>query len=585
MSDLYATSEERDRRGAWLAVAGLVTLLGGLYVAGWLFLGGSVPSGTKVADVDIGGLSPDDAAARLETELADRADQPIRLVWQGHRFQLDPQQAGLRLDVEATVRKAGGGRSWDPTRMVEVLFSTGDVRPVIDVDESALDAALDRLAQQIDRPPVEPRILFSAGGGHTVTQSRSGHALDRRAVADDILAAYLRSDEPVQVRIEAVQPTAGEREIARALDTYAGPVRSGPIRLRVAGRTVDLAVRQFAPALSLRVVDGEFRPAFDVGRLATNTAGLRQQVDARPVNARLILRRERPAVVPARPGRRLNAARVAAAITPALARTGPARTVEVRPSMWEAPFSTADARKLGIRRVVSRFTTRYPHARYRNVNLGRAARLINGTVLRPGETFSFNREVGRPSRANGFTTGYVINGNLIAKDVGGGVSQVATTAFNAAFFAGLEDVQHRPHRIFNNRYPVGREAMVAWPSVDLQFKNTTPYGVMIQSWIDRSKPKRHGRVHVRMWSSKHWDISAGLSKRRHHRPAGKQLDRSRRCSAQPGQPGFDVEVYRYFRRPGAKKVDHKETMRASYLPADRVICRSSRHGGRPVRGR
>ena len=585
MSDRYATSADQDRRGVWLALGGLVTLLGGLYLAGWLFLGDKVPAGTTVADVDIGGLSPDAAAFRLQTELDDRVDQPIRLVWQGQRFELDPEEAGLRLDVDATVRAAGGGRSWDPTRMVELLLSTGDVRPVIDVDRAALDAALDRIAAQVDRAPVEPRILFATGGGHTVTQSRSGHTLDRAAVTNDIVSAYLRSDRPVQLRIDAVQPTAGQREIDRALDTYARPATSGPIRLKLPGRTVDLAVPQFAPALSLRVIDGEFRPAFDVGVLARNIVGLRQVVDTRPVNARLVLRRDRPAVVPARAGRRLNAARVAEAITPVLAETGPDRLAKVGTSTWEARFSTADARKLGIRRVVSRFTTRYPHSRYRNVNLGRAARLINGTVLRPGETFSFNREVGRPSRENGFTTGYVVNDNLIAKDVGGGVSQVATTAFNAAFFAGLEDVRHRPHRIFNNRYPVGREAMVAWPSVDLQFRNTTPYGVMIQAWIDRSKPKRHGRVHVRMWSTKHWDISAGLSKRQHHRPAGRQIDRSRRCSAQPGQPGFDVEVYRYFRRPGADKVDHKETMRASYRPADRVICGNRHDRPRFVRRR
>jgi vancomycin resistance protein YoaR len=576
MSDLYATSEELDRRGAWRAVAGLATLLGGLYLAGWLFLGGTVPSGTKVAGVDIGGLAPDVAALRLETALADRADEPIRLGWQGQSFELDPQQAGLRFDVDATVRQAGGGRTWNPTRMMELLMETGEVRPVIDVDEPALDAALDQIAERIDRAPVEPRILFSADGEHTVTQSRSGHTLDREAVADDIVAAYLRSDRPVQLRIAAVQPTAGDQEVARALDMYAGPATSGPIRLKLPSRTVELTVPQFAPALSLRVFDGEFRPAFDVGELARNTVGLRQAVDARPVNARLVLRRDRPAVVAARPGRRLNAARVAAAITPVLATSGPARTVPIGTTAWEAPFSTKDAHRLGIRRVVSRFTTSFPRSHYRNVNLSRAARLINGTVLRPGETFSFNREVGRPSRDKGFTTGYVIADGAVEKDVGGGVSQVATTLFNAAFFAGLQDVQHRPHRIFNNRYPVGREAMVAWPDVDLRFRNSTPHGVMIQAWIDRSTPKQRGRVHVRMWSTKHWEISAGLSKRHHFRPPGRMIDHSRRCSAKKGWPGFDVEVYRYFRRPGAEKIDHKETMRASYLPADRVVCRPHR---------
>ena len=94
-------------------------------------------------------------------------------------------------------------------------------------------------------------------------------------------------------------------------------------------------------------------------------------------------------------------------------------------------------RKLGIPEEVSEFTTYYPHADYRNVNIGRAAELIDGTVLEPGETFSLNDTVGERTRANGFTEGFVISDGVFAEELGGGVCQVATTTFNAAFFAGL----------------------------------------------------------------------------------------------------------------------------------------------------
>ena len=102
------------------------------------------------------------------------------------------------------------------------------------------------------------------------------------------------------------------------------------------------------------------------------------------------------------------------------------------------------------------FTTSFPYAEYRNINIGRAAELINNTLLKPGETFSLNRIVGERTAANGFTEGYVIKGG-IEKDLGGGVSQSATTTFNAMFFAGLKDIQHRPHTLYINRYPAGRE--------------------------------------------------------------------------------------------------------------------------------
>jgi vancomycin resistance protein YoaR len=94
---------------------------------------------------------------------------------------------------------------------------------------------------------------------------------------------------------------------------------------------------------------------------------------------------------------------------------------------------------------VSRFTTDFPHSPYRNTNLGRAAELIDGTILEPGETFSLNDTVGERTAANGFTKGIIISNGVFKEDFGGGVSQVATTTFNAAFFAGLEDVEHKPH--------------------------------------------------------------------------------------------------------------------------------------------
>lgn len=580
MSDPYPTNAQRDRRGAWLAIGGLVTLLGALYLAGWLFVGGSVPSGTTVAGVEIGGMSPDEADARLRSELADREDEPIRLSWQGHRFTLDPQRAGLRLDVEATVRKAGGGRSWNPLRMVDVLLGPDNVAPVIDVDRPAFDAAIGRIARQIDAPAIEPHVTFDADGTHHVWQPRSGQQLDRAAVAADVLHAYLRSDEPIQLRIDAIKPRSDLDKLESATKNLVGPAASGPIHLKLPNRTVDLAVPVYAPALSVRVDGGTAVPRFDVNRLARRMRGLRERTGVEPRNARVVLRDGRPAIVPAKSGRGLDPAKVADAVVPVLAKTGPARTARVTLTEWKPAYSTQDARDLGIRRVVSSFTTYYPHAGYRNRNVGRAARRINGTVLKPGQTFSFNHTVGRLTRANGFVKGYVLDRGEVSRDYGAGVSQAAATAFNAAFFAGLKDVYHRPHTYYSDRFPVGREAMVAPPIVDLRFKNTTPYGVVIQAWIRPSTPGRRGEMHVRMWSTKYWDITAGHSERHDVQRPRRLYSSLSRCHPRQGRPGFDVEVYRYFRRDGSQELDHKETMRAHYEPTSTLICRPARHGGR-----
>ena len=158
--------------------------------------------------------------------------------------------------------------------------------------------------------------------------------------------------------------------------------------------------------------------------------------------------------------------------------------------MARADFRTADARTLRIREQVSAFTTYFPYADYRNTNIGRAAELVDGTILKPGETFSLNDTVGERTRANGFTEGFIIEDGVFKEDLGGGVSQMATTTFNAMFFAGLEDVEHKTHSFYIDRYPVGREATVAWGSVDLRFRNDTPYGVLITAGSPRARPRR-----------------------------------------------------------------------------------------------
>ena len=99
-----------------------------------------------------------------------------------------------------------------------------------------------------------------------------------------------------------------------------------------------------------------------------------------------------------------------------------------------------------------------------------------------------NGVVGERTRENGFTEGFIISNGVFKEDLGGGVSQMATTTFNAMFFAGLKDLEHKPHSFYIDRYPVGREATVAWPTVDLKFENDTPYGVLIQASVTPSTP-------------------------------------------------------------------------------------------------
>jgi hypothetical protein len=129
---------------------------------------------------------------------------------------------------------------------------------------------------------------------------------------------------------------------------------------------------------------------------------------------------------------------------------------------------------------VAEFTTRHPGGAPRVANIHRIADLVRGVVIEPGETFSVNDHVGPRTIASGFVAAPVIGENgYFEDDVGGGVSQFATTLFNAAFFAGLEIPAYQAHGIYINRYPYGREATLDYGNIDLQLRNNTPYGLLL----------------------------------------------------------------------------------------------------------
>jgi vancomycin resistance protein YoaR len=277
-------------------------------------------------------------------------------------------------------------------------------------------------------------------------------------------------------------------------------------------------------------------------------------------------------VVPAKPGVTFDPAEVMAAFTAALAQPEGEREAEVSAQVEEAAFSTADAKALGIEEQVSSFTTYFPYADYRNTNIGRAMELINGTVLKPGETFSLNDTVGERTPENGFVKGFIIEDGIFKEDYGGGVSQSATTTFNAAFFAGLEDVEHKPHSFYIDRYPVGREATVAWPTVDLKFTNDTPYGVLIQAGITPSSPSAQGVATVTMWSTKYWEITTSESARYNVTEPETRVLRTEDCYPNTGYGGFDIDVTRHFHLPSDPTQDRDEVMHTTYTPSDTVIC-------------
>ncbi|HEU5036752.1 MAG TPA: VanW family protein [Nocardioides sp.] len=566
------TRESEGGKVVLLMLLGLVLLCGAAYGAAYLAAGDKVPRGTTVAGVDIGGRSPQAAVQALRDGLADREDRPITVRVDGDRVRVTPDEAGLSVDHAATVATAGGGKSWRPGRLWDYWTGGDDVDPVVDIDEEAFDGALDDLADQVGTPPVDGAITFK-GDDIVVTDPQPGEGFDPAAARGALVAAYLAEDpEPVELPTTTVEPEIGDGAVQEALDSFANPAMSAPVTLVFGDSPVTLQPADYAKALGMEAEDGRLVPDLDE-KLLDRLVGDGVSQDGAPVDATVKLVDGRPKVVPAKPGVTYDPADVSQAFLELVARTGGDRRMDVEATVAEPAFTTKDARALKIKERVSTFTTYYPYAEYRNVNIGRAAELVDGTVLKPDDVFSLNDIVGERTRENGFTEGFIISDGVFKEDLGGGVSQMATTTFNAMFFAGLEDIEHKPHSFYIDRYPVGREATVAWGAVDLRFRNDTPYGVLVHATVDPATPSKQGVVTVSMWSTKTWDISTTTSDRYNYRPPKTRTLTGPDCYPNTGYAGFDVDVTRTFRKPGSDEVVRTEKFHTAYTPSDTVVCK------------
>src|SRR5581483_3083796 len=107
-------------------------------------------------------------------------------------------------------------------------------------------------------------------------------------------------------------------------------------------------------------------------------------------------------------------------------------------------------------------------------------------LIKPGETFSFNKTTGARTAAKGFLEAPVIVDGELTTGLGGGVCQVSTTVFNAAFEAGLPIVERVNHALYISHYPQGRDATVDYPDVDLKFRNDTGHWLLLRTFVGSS---------------------------------------------------------------------------------------------------
>ncbi|WP_352230167.1 VanW family protein [Streptomyces lavendulae] len=555
-----------------LPVAGgaLMLGLGGLYAAG-LAMGDDVADGTRVRGVEIGGMSRAAAQSTLLRELGPRARAPIPAGIGDRVEQVAPASVGLSLDAAATAERASRA-GYGPVEVIGRLFASGDpdLEPVIRTDEQAARAGVDRLVADTAQAVRDGSIAFEAGKPQVVP-ARTGVTLVRDQALGALRDAYLRpAGAPVALPVTRTEPRVGAEETGRALREFAAPAVSGPVTLSVAGTRIPLSPAVLGEHLEMSPdAGGRLVPALDSEALLADpaVAGPVAEAAGQPRDAALDVDAAGRVVVAqsSRAGQEVTGEALGRAVLPALTRSGAGRSAEVATTAVEPELTDAGVRSLGIKEKMSSFTVQFPAAPYRTTNIGRAVELINGSVVMPGEQWSFNRTVGERTKENGFVDGIMINDGRYVKSPGGGVSAVATTMYNAMFFAGLKPLEHGAHSFYIERYPEGREATVAWGSLDLRWLNDSGHPVYVKATSTDTS------LTITLLGTKKYDeVRATKGPRTNVVPPAKINAAGPKCEVQTPLEGFDVTVGRVFVTNGQEV--KREEYKTHYTPRDEVTC-------------
>jgi vancomycin resistance protein YoaR len=505
----------RRNRARLLIVMALGAVVGAVaVVAAWLIDSrahkDAVLPNVVLGDKRVRGMSADKLATWVESSAGQFAGATIivRTTAGGDAFQATVPELGVTVNQERSVQDAlsVGRRGSFARRFYEWAWSF--VRPVkLPISVTVDERKLDQIVAERDKgriAPVEPSLAV-ADGRLTGVAGKNGRGVDPAQLAKTLGHAKPSAGTlEVTMDITSVPPRFSKDDADRVAAEGEKVAAAG---LTVASGDQKAAIPPESLRSWLRAVPGDHGLQLALksddavlGELAT----LLPDAGVRPVDAGFTVSGGKVSITAGKTGTACCTPGALEALNAAL--VDPAKQT----APIEVPLKTVNpsrdeeaARKLGIVEQVATFTTPHNAGEPRVTNIHLMADTIRGTVIPPGGTFSINGIVGQRTKAKGYVEAPIIGGDYkFDTDVGGGVSQFATTMFNAAFFAGLEIPEYAMHGLYISRYPYGREATLSFPGPDLKVRNPTPYGILVWPTYTNSS------ITVTLYSTKYFaDVS------------------------------------------------------------------------------
>ncbi len=541
----------RARFGTIAAALILVGLAGAAYADARSF-DNRVLRNVTIAGRNVGGLDRNGLENAIDEVEGEVRSTPVRVATPTGGFSAPGAAFGLTVDrprVRAEVLAAGREPALGQRlRRYIASFSTPiDIAVPVIASKARTVAVLQEGEGARRRDPVDPKLRVR-NGSFTILPGSDGQGIDASVVADTIESEIRAGRFPVTLSTASVAlPSSYTTEELEALSARATALTSRPIEVIANGMTFSISTELLREWVRPTIVNRQVRLTLDP---EDTLAGLQKLLGGKTVreakSAQVLIGSSGEVInIPSEQGLRCCSANTYERIEAVFSGIAtPPVTIDL--DVIEPAITTEELAQLGVKEQIATFSTRHRSGEDRVRNIHRIADLLRGTIIQPGETFSVNATIGPRTPKKGFIEAHVIEDGVFKDSFGGGISQFATTLFNAAFFAGLDIPAYKAHSIYISRYPYGREATLSFPRPDLKIRNTTPYGVLIwPTYTDSS-------LTVTLYSTKF--------------ATGEVLEQKKTTRQQCA----DVQTIRRVTRvDGTSKTD---SFRAVYLPKEGVDC-------------
>lgn len=499
------------RTAMWWGPVAVLLLLFAAWV-GFLMVdrAGTAMPGITLEGVDVSGMDAQTIAAEMTGIVTARQNAMIMATAAEQTFTMQLGPDGYSADIDAGVDAALAAGRTGPlgavVNHVEASFGkTWDFALETATDETPIDDFVAMIATEIDFAPDNGSVTLDQETAEVAsTMPATGLELDQETAHDLVVAvAGDGTDASVDLPTTVLVPITTAAMVTTSVDKLA-TVLAEPYVLTRGDGAITIEPTEFAAWLSVADAAGQFGVELDRDALAAGMQGRGDAFNVEPVSARYSIEsgwrtydnkgsgtfRPSPASVAIIEGNSGLAYNAETATTQMLALYDDGgHTAELELDIAEPRLSNDKAEELRPDALLGTFTTYGACCDNRQHNIRRLADLVDGAMLLPGENYSVNDTIGPRTREKGFLpAGAIVNGEIDNEDIGGGISQTATTFYNAAFFAGIEVLEHRPHSWPISRYPMGREATFDYGSdLDINILNNTSNALIVStSWSDSS---------------------------------------------------------------------------------------------------